>query len=168
MKPARLVVVLAALLTGSLLPAQGTSPAHPPIPSTILSAQKVFLANGGSDPISAQAFQRAGQVNEPYASLYNALQSWGHWQLVSSPGSADLVLTVRFAAPVAMYDKGMPLGYAPELGLTITEVKTNVALWTLTEPVKGAFRKATWEKNYADGVAGIVAELKSLTTPAAP
>lgn len=151
-----------------MLLAQATTPARAPIPAPILSAHTIFLANGGADPVSAQAFQKAGQVNEPYASVYTALQSWGHWQLVSSPDGADLILTARFSAPVTGYEKGMPLTYAPQLDLTLADGTSHTALWTLTQPVKGAFRKANWEKNYADGVAGILAQLKALTLPVAP
>jgi hypothetical protein len=139
-----------------------------PIPAPILSAQKVFLANGGADLVSANVFQKAGQVNEPYKSTYAALQAWDHWQLVSAPESADLVLVVRFTAPVDFYSKGMPVTYTPQIELTIYDGKTHFPLWTLTQPVQGAFRTATWQKNYAAGIAVLIDQLKSLTASAAP
>jgi hypothetical protein len=155
--------VFALLLHG----AQAQS-ALAPVPAPLLSAQKVFLANGGADVVSTAAFRKAAEVNEPYNSMYNALQGWGHWQLVSSPDAADLVLVVRFGAPVAIYSKGMPLSDAPQEELTILDGKTHIPLWALAQPVQGAFRKTTWEKNYNDGIASLISELKALTAAPAP
>jgi hypothetical protein len=174
MQPARLFSSLAFLVAAPLVTApaaiaqQPAAPAAAPIPAPIFSAHTVFLANGGADAVASEAFKKAGQTNEPYASVYAALQSWGHWQIVSSPDAADLILTVRFTAPVADYSNGVPLSYTPQLDLSLTDTKTHTRLWVLTEPFKGAFRKATWDKNYAEGVAGLITQLKTLVTPAAP
>lgn len=140
------------------------APVSAPIPAPILSAQKVFLANGGADAESAVVFEKANQVEEPYNSTYAALQAWGHWQLVSAPENSDLVLVVRFTAPADSVTKV----YAPQIELTILDSKTHFPLWTLTQPVAGAFREATWKKNYAGGITEIVAQLKALVAPAAP
>lgn len=161
-----LFAALLILVAPAFAPQQPTPAA--PIPAPILSAQKVFLANGGADLGSANAFKKAGQTNEPYNSTYAALRAWGHWQLVSTPASADLVLVVRFSAPVNMYSKGIPLSYTPQMELTILDGKTRFLLWTLTEPVQGAFRKSTWKKNFAEGITGLITQLKSVTTPATP
>ncbi len=161
------LLILAAPILA--VPAAAQKPAGvAPIPAPILSAEKIFLANGGVDIVSADAFKKAGQVEEPYNSTYAALQAWGHWQLVPAPESADLVLVVRFTAPVNFYTKGMPSSYTPQIELTIFDGKTHFPLWTLTQPIKGAFRKGTWQKNYADGIAGLMGQLKSLTASAAP
>jgi hypothetical protein len=156
-RPTLLLAALALLLP--ILHAQQPAP----IPAPLLSAQKVFLANGGADPISMNAFKKAAQVNEPYNSLYIALQNWGYWQLAASPSDADLILVVRFSAPLiagGIYD--------PQINLTILDGKTRSPIWTLTQPVEGAFRKATWEKNYSDGTTSLVNQLKTLTAaPAA-
>lgn len=157
----------ALLVLAPILVAQQPTAAAP-IPAPILSAQKVFVANGGADLVSANAFQKAGQVDEPYKSTYIALQAWQHWQLVSAPENADLVLVVRFAAPVDFYSKGMPITFTPQIQLTIFDGKTHFPLWTFTQPVKGAFRKETWQKNYAEGITELIAQLKSLTVPAGP
>ncbi|MFZ0689755.1 MAG: hypothetical protein WA891_18830 [Acidobacteriaceae bacterium] len=133
-----------------------------PIPAPLLSAQKVFLANGGADSVSMDAFAKAAQVAEPYNSLYLALQNWGHWQLLSSPDGADLILVVRFTAPLVTGP-----AYAPQLELTILDGKTHAPVWSLTQPVEGAFRKATWKKNYGEGIAALMGQVKTLTTPPA-
>jgi hypothetical protein len=155
-RPALLLAACALVLP--ILHAQQPAP----IPVPLLSAQKVFLANGGVDSISMDAFKKAAQVNEPYNSLYLALQNWGHWQLLASPSDADLILVVRFTAPLVTGPS-----YAPQLELTLLDGKTHAPVWSLTQPVEGAFRVATWKKNYGDGIAALMTQLKTLTTPTA-
>lgn len=138
-----------------------------PVPAPLLSAQKVFLANGGGDPVSLEVFKKAGWVNEPYNSVYAQLKSWGHWQLLSSPEGADLIVTVRFTAPAGSYSSGLP-SYLPQEDLTLLDGKTHVPLWTVNQTFQGAFRKSTWEKNYGEGVTDLVNQLKALTTPPTP
>jgi hypothetical protein len=69
---------------------------------------------------------------------------------------------VRFTAPLVTGPS-----YAPQLELTILDGKTHVPLWTFTQPVEGAFRKATWKKNYGDGIAAVMGQLRTLATPSA-
>lgn len=72
------------------VPAATQTPQAPPSPQApittqIATAHTVFVVNNGADanfPISAQ---------EAYNDVYSALQTWGHFQLVSSPDQADLV-----------------------------------------------------------------------------
>lgn len=151
-------VVLILLLFPALLFAQTSSPT--PIPAPITNAKTIFIANQGADANSQPAFKRAGQINEPYNSVYKAIAAWGHYEIVSTPDGADLIFEIRFTA--AMTDCGKVISYAPQLELTILDGKTHVPVWVLTQPVKGAFRKATWEKNYNDGITGLVNQLKTL------
>ena len=58
-----------------LIAQKPVSPPSVPLPAPILSAQKVFLANGGAAPVLAKAFSEAGLTNEPYSSFYSALRS---------------------------------------------------------------------------------------------
>lgn len=118
--------------------------------------------------MSLDVFKKAGWVNEPYNSVYAALKSWGHWQLLSSPEGADLIVSVRFIAPVTSYSGGMPVSYLPQEDLTLLDGKTRVPLWTVNQTFQGAFRKSSWEKNYSEGVTSLVNQLKALTTPSAP
>jgi hypothetical protein len=156
-KPSLLVAALALILP--TLRAQQAA-ATAPVPAPLLNAQKIFLANGGVDAVSMDAFAKTAMVAEPYNSVYLALQKLGHWQLAPSPSGADLILVVRFTAPLAA--GGI---YDPQFSLTILDAKTLATIWALTQPVQGAFRKATWEKNYNDGVAALMGQLKALTTP---
>ncbi|HEX5236228.1 MAG TPA: hypothetical protein VFW25_12960 [Silvibacterium sp.] len=100
------------------------APVAAPVPAPILSAHKVFLGNGGADLVSANAFDKAGEIDEPYNSTYAALRAWGHWQVVADPESADLVLVVRLSALVNSYTNGIPT-YTPQVELTIFDGKTH-------------------------------------------
>lgn len=139
-----------------------------PIPAPILSAQRVFLANGGADLNSQEHFQGTDPTNEPYNSTYAALRAWGHWQLVSSPEKADLVLSVRSISPIEIYSKGVPLSYSPQVELKIFDAKSHFLLWTITRPIHRAILKSTAEKNYADAIESLIIQLKLLTNSTTP
>ena len=79
---------------------------------------------------------------------------------MASPADADLVFEIRFSAPLA--DFGNTVMYEPQLGLSVFDTRTHFVLWTLTEPVQGAFRKVTWGKNVHPGVESLLAEIKRL------
>lgn len=90
------------------------------------------------------------------------MKTWGHYHLVETPGEADLVLEISFAAP--LWDCGKAPVYAPNASLAIFDTKTHFLLWRLTESIDGAWRKATWEKNVNDGIANLVEDLKKLSS----
>ncbi len=174
----RLVVLLAAIaLVLPIVCAQQQAPAAP-VPAPLLSAQKIFIANGGMDAFSLQAFEELGlNGTDAYDSLYAAVKSWGNYQLVSSPGDADLVLEVRFSAPLtntgehATWDFQRILANTTwqfQTELTIYDAKSHFLLWTLTEPVRPANLKGTWHKNIAAANAALAGDFKVLLTPPAP
>ena len=84
------------------------------------------------------------QVAEPYNSLYLALQNWGHWQLLSSPDDADLILVVRFTAPLVTGP-----AYAPQLELTILDGKTHCPSGPSPSPSKAPSAKPPGRKTTA-------------------
>jgi hypothetical protein len=49
--------------------------------------------------------------------------------------------------------------------LTIVDRNSHFALWSLTEPVQGAFRKATWLKNFDQSLGNLMDDLKKLAGP---
>lgn len=157
------VALISALLFSFFLPpsvvkAQETGIApQAPVPSQLVTAKKVFIANGGLDGIAFQAFRKLGDVNQPYNAFYAAVSSWGRYTLVSAPVEADVVFEIRFNAPFNG-DENVP-NYA---NLTIYDAKTRFVLWTILAPVNGTFRKATFLKNVNEGIATLVADLKSL------
>jgi hypothetical protein len=136
--------------------AQNPAPAAP-IPAPILSAQKVFIANGGMDAVSLESFRKLGLGdNEPYNSFYAAMKSWGRYQLVDSPADADLVLELRFTAPQL------------QISFDILDGKTHFLLWAITQPVQPANLKGTWRKNIAAANDDLVNSFKALTATPAP
>ena len=138
-----------------------------PVPTAIQTAKRVFLGNAGVDGMSISAFRRSGDMNQPYSSLYMAMKNWGRYELVGSPGDADLVFEISFAAPLVGTEK--LLTSAPYLRLEILDAKTHFLLWTIVEPVEGAYRKTTWDNNFSSGVTNLVSDLKNITgeTPTA-
>ena len=160
-----LVASILILVAPAFAAQQPTPPA--PIPTPILSAQRVFLANGGADLNSVKEFQGGDPTNEPYNSTYAALKAWGHWQLVSSPEKADLVLIVRTIASANFYSGGIQ-GYSPQIELKIYDAKSHFLLWAFTQPIHGALLQSTADKNYAAAIQGLIIQLKLLTAPATP
>ncbi|MFZ0335996.1 MAG: hypothetical protein WA855_12265 [Candidatus Acidiferrales bacterium] len=79
--------------------------------------------------------------------------------MAGGPAEADLVLEIHFARSV--YTGG--LGEGAEFYLSIVDTKTHFVLWTLVEPVEGAVRKVSWEKNIDASVRALVNDLKTLT-----
>ena len=61
-----------------------------------------------------------------YNHFYSAMRGWGRYELVSTPGEADLVLELRFTAP--MYMNGALAVFEPQFGLNILDAKTHFLL----------------------------------------
>jgi hypothetical protein len=158
-------IALAAALT-AVPPLRGQQPnatVSAPVPVQIFSARKVFIANAGADIASQSTFKRAGEPDQAYNHFYSAMQTWGRYELVSSPADADLVFEIRFTAP--MYYNGNLAIYEPQFGLRVLDAKSHFLLWNLDEPVEGAFRKATWVKNFDQGLNLLMGDLKKISAP---
>lgn len=139
--------------------AQQPVAADAPVPADIVAAKKVFISNGGVDATSPVAFERTTGPNEPYSQFYFAMKSWGRYELVATPADADLVLQLRFNAPLSSCQT-----YQPQLALAILDTKTRFVLWTLTKPVGDARRKANWDKNLKESIANLVDDLKQIAS----
>jgi hypothetical protein len=124
-------ILALAFFTVQTVRAQQTTPAAP-VPSQIQQAQTIFLTNSGSDP------NFPIDAVKTYNDIYAALQTWGHYKLVSSPEQADLVFQLRGIAPVTEVTGNRGGVYSvtsPAFQLTILDPKSNIALWTITSPV---------------------------------
>jgi hypothetical protein len=150
------VCVLVAVTFISCLALAQTSPAPPaPVPAQIMIAKKVFIANAGADASSSATFKKAGEPDQPYNEFYAAAKNWGRYELVSSPAEADVVFQIRFTAP--------------QIEMTVLDAKTHFVLWSVSASVDGAYRKETWDKNFAQGITSIMNDLKKLaTSPVSP
>jgi hypothetical protein len=159
-----IVLAAALIVVPALIGQQPKEAAAAPVPSQIVSARKVFISNAGADIASQSTFKRAGEPDEAYNHFYSAMQGWGRYELVSTPGEADLVFELRFTAP--MYMNGNLAVFEPQFGLRIFDAKTHFLLWSLAVPVDGAFRKATWLKNFAHGLDTLMDDLRNMTARA--
>lgn len=145
------------------LAAQQSGPAAP-VPAPILSAHKIFIANGGADAGSLLGRTFQHQPEKTYALFYASMQARGRWQLVNSPAGADLILVVRLvqAGPYATLGDGMAVE------LKIIDGNTHMPLWNLLQPLKDADLQGTWAKNYSSGVDALTDQFQALTSAAAP
>jgi hypothetical protein len=157
-------LILAVSLCCSLVPAYGQSSGKVavlpgPLPAQIVNAKSVFISNTAPDGMPSLMLQNFGEPNRPYDQLYAAMKSWGRYLLAGSPADADLVLEIHFTRSV--YTGG--LGEGAEFYLSILDAKTHFVLWTLVEPVQGAVRKVSWEKNIDASVSELVNDMKVIS-----
>ncbi|HYX70034.1 MAG TPA: hypothetical protein VE825_12930 [Terriglobales bacterium] len=161
------LVIATALLSAPGLRAQQAPGAVPaaPVPPQIAAAKKVFVANGSVDDMLV--FQR--NPDRPYNQFYAAMKAWGHYELVSNPADADLVLELRFTAPLWGSGEGVS-SFAPQLRLTILDAKTHFMLWTLIEPVPEATLPKNFVKNFNQGMTNLVNDVARISgqPPAIP
>ena len=154
-------VLLPTLLISQLNGQPTTEVPAAPVPAQILTARKVFLSNAGVDGVALDAFRRLGENYQPYNQFYAAMKNWGHYELVNAPADADLVFEIHFGAP--MSETGKLTSFAPQYVVTILDAKTHFKLWTLAEPVEGAFRKKTFIRNLDQTMNRVIDDLKKLT-----
>jgi hypothetical protein len=160
------VALWAALFGMPCLAAQDV-PVTPaaPVPVPILAGKKVFVSNAGSDGNPLAVFKRLGDENLPYNQFHAAMKSWGRYELVGDPAAADLVFEIRFIAPLTSTQSVD--NYAPQLDLSIFDRRTHFLLWRITQPVEGAVRGKTWDKNFNSGMADLLSAIKKLAAPSA-
>jgi hypothetical protein len=155
------------LLISGVCVAQPPETAASPVPQAILSAKRVFLANGGADGgLFPEPF--SGDPNRGYFSLYTQLKAMAKYDLVDDPSQADLVVNISLVAPTGPHNDQKTLGTAdplPFFRLVIYDAKSHFALWTITEPIYIAFRQKTHDKNFDDAMANLTADLKALSEP---
>jgi hypothetical protein len=157
-------LALAILCWTSVASAQQSgSPPPAPVPPQISAAHKVFISNAGGESfeniISEIVFN--GGADRPYNQCYAALKSWGHYDLVSSPADADLVLEVSWV----LTDTGLRLPVLGQLRLVVIDPRTHVTLWNFTEYVRGAILLSNRDKNFDQAMTTIVNRMKILVTP---
>lgn len=163
------------LLQGPLLNGQDPkTPVQPaPIPSQISAAKRVFLANAGGDERAYDEPLFKGGPNRAYDQFYAALKSWSHFELVTSPSDADLLLEIRFSYPAAAREvvRGDTLGglaFDPQFRLEIRAPKTNALLWGITEHAQWAILQGNRDRNFDQTLARLVADLQRVVTQSAP
>ena len=158
-KSASATLAIALFLT-VVLPAQEQKPLiSAPIPPQIVSAKRVFISNAGTTLASLYAFKQLGGADRPYNQFYQAMKTWGRYELAPSPAEADLVFEIRFTDPYANDGRG------PLFQLSILDTKTHFTLWAISEPIQSAAFKSNFEKNFNQGMDRFMDDIKKLSSP---
>jgi len=100
-----------------------------PIPPQIYSAKTAFISYAGIDDptVAAEIAKFTKAANGLYDQFFSRMQSWGRYQLVSSPADADLILEISVSYVPTVADG------RPRLHLRIVDPKTQVSLWAFYE-----------------------------------
>jgi hypothetical protein len=161
-----LTFVLALLATASLGQSKAATPPAAPVPPQIAAAQTVFIANAGGESLDTVIDETVfdGGPDRPYNEFYAAMKSWGHYQLASALGSADLVLEIGWE----LTDTGLKLPVLGQLRVQIIDPKTQTTIWRITEYVRGAVLLGNRDKNFDAAMNALVSRVKELggTSPA--
>lgn len=158
-----------ALVSGTGANAQETSSnVVPPLPGQILTANRIFISNAGSDSYGSETYFRLtrydGGPDRFYNQFYAAMNKWGRYELTDSPSTSDVVYELRFSSPIVDKQTRHEFVYDPQLGLTIVDPKTRVALWSLTEHIQPGNNRLSDNTNFDAAVDRIVMKAKSLVT----
>ena len=151
-------LALASLVIAMMLPASSAlfaqtaniAPAAP-LPTQILAAKKVFIANIG-EKYSAGVW--SGGPDRMYNEFYAALKSCGCYELVSAPADSDLVMEVKVISNTVEW----------RLELVLLDPKTQIPLWAIYEPIPVSGTQKTRDKNFNATIDKLVGDLKALTT----
>ena len=151
-----------------------------PIPTPVVMAKKVFIANaGGDDPGLIEPLFNEG-ADRSYSLFYTAMKNTGRYELVGSPAEADLLFEIRFMVNPGPPDHvfqgtGGGGSYDPQFRLEIREPKTNALLWAFTEHMEWAILQGNRNRNFdqaagriASDVLALAARAASATTQAKP
>jgi hypothetical protein len=146
-----------------------------PVPSQILLAKRMFIANAGSETYGSETYFRLtrydGGPDRFYNQFYAAMKAWGRYELTGSPAEADVVGEVRFSSPV-VEQNAVVLGdrsasdpvYDPQLNLTLLDPKSRVPLWSLTEHIQPGRGKDANNRNFDQAVTRLVERAKLLAS----
>jgi len=163
----KLIVICLALAFVTIAPglnAQQSKGLPPgPVPTQIGAAKKVFVSNAGGESFETVIEQTVfnGGPDRPYNEFYSQLTGWGHYELVTSPSDADLVLEISWA----LSDTGLRLPVLGQLRLQVIDPRTHVTLWNFTEYVRGAMLLGNRDKNFDQAMNTILMRLKQLAAP---
>src|SRR5579864_4927055 len=142
-----------AMIAQTQQPAQ--APAAP-LPVQLMNAKRIFIANGAGDndpSITRYTNGPDGLYNQFYADM----KALGRFDLVSSSTDADVVLELM--VDYAVFNQQVPY---PRFRVEVRDSRSNVLLWSLSEPVNGAILAKSGRKNVAQALSKLADDLKKL------
>jgi hypothetical protein len=146
--------LLVVFLSASFLSAQAPSAAPAaPLPTPILSAKKLFIANGGEQRNLSGDLYFSGGPDRAYNQFYASMKDWGRYEIVPAPADADLVIQIHLDD-----ERG---GFS-ELDLVVLDPKTHFTLWTLSEHAMAAGRQKTRDASFDRAISLLSDDLKKL------
>jgi hypothetical protein len=164
-------ILAVTILPSSYLVAQQPTQVTVPVPARILSAKKIFVGNAGGEEWAYGEPPYKGGAERAYDEFYAALKAWGHYEIVSDPSDADLLVEISFMTsqlrPVISGDSISSSAYDPQFHLVIRDAKTNALLWGLTEHAQWAILQSNLNKNFGIAIGRLVAEMQRISAPAA-
>jgi hypothetical protein len=129
-----------------------------PVPSSILSAKRIFIANmpPQGPGIDARAAIYSGGPYRCYSQFYMAMKAWDRFEVVSSPADADLIFEVSYQeTPVGPYPPN-------QLRVVIVDSKSQVPLWWMSEAVFQGTHRQDSDKFFDGAMAKLVQDVKDL------
>jgi hypothetical protein len=153
-----LVCLLLALSAANAKDRKSIPPA--PLPEQLVTAKRVFLANGGGSPLAYDAF-------------YAAMQKWGKYEIVGTPETSDIVIELAYKvvdggtrvwSATNSYTGATQVGSVhmedPQIVLTVFDTKTRTSLWSITDHRRLARMEKNREKETINSAERIVDTLK--------
>jgi hypothetical protein len=143
-----------------------------PVPAQIAAAKRVFIANAGENQPFEDGSIFTGGPERTYSEFYAGLKAAGHYELVSGPGDADIILEISLAAPKAgpRISQEPPVfgdaPYDPQLRLVIRDPKTNLLLWVYTQHIQWAILQGNRDKNFEQAMTFMVNYVQGLAVRA--
>jgi hypothetical protein len=172
-RPHKAMILMSLAISLTYAGVSGAQKSNPepaaPVPRQILSAKKVFIANGGGDESRFESPQYSGGPDRLYNEFYAAMKSWGRYELVSTPAEADLVFEISLTliqVTRAEALKENETAYDSQFRLSIRDMQTHTTLWGLTEHAQAAVLQGNRDKNFEQALFGIMFELRKITEPA--
>jgi hypothetical protein len=151
--------------TLALVAQQAGAKAIAPVPALLLDAKRLFISNAGADSgLFPHPF--SGDPDRAYNEFYANVMSWGRYQVVATPGEADLVFELRLMAPNGPSNADKQKGASdplPMLRLVIYDRPSHYVLWALTESIAPAALQKTHDHNFDEAIANLVLDAGRLT-----
>jgi len=133
-----------------------------PIPSQILEAKKIFIANAGEDEMVELQPRFSGGSDRAYNQFYAAMKSWGRYQIVSAPAEADLLLETEVSVMAVEPSGKSGDSYTPLFRLKIRDPKTNAILWGFNVHAQFGLGQGASDKVFDQAVNRLVADVQAL------